>query len=54
MKRDRSKQHLIKAEYEKFKIYDTRYYGLFRKKNDGKRSVKIDPKRLMSYEFSPE
>lgn len=46
MKRDRSKQHLTHADYEKFKYDDTRYYGLFYRKEKKGFDVKIDPKRL--------
>ncbi len=48
MKRDRSKQHLVKADYEKFRHHDTRYYGLFYKKDENGICVKVDLKRLQT------
>ena len=53
MKRERSKQILKKEDYEKFQYYDTRFFGLFYKKEkngfDSKiKDVKIDMKRFRS------
>lgn len=46
MKRDRSKNHLTKADYEKFSDHDTRYFGLFYKSGEIGNTVKVDPKRM--------
>ena len=46
MKRERSKQHLTRADYEKFSLHDTRFYGVFYKRGAELSSVKIDPKRM--------
>lgn len=46
MKKNHSKQILTKLDYEKFNPTDTRYYGLFYRKNGDEFKVKIDPKRF--------
>ena len=38
----------VKADFEKFADYDTRFYGLFYTKTDNGIKVKIDIKRMKS------
>ncbi len=53
----KNSHYLTKADYEKFDLSDTRYYGLFYIGDKNKRQIKLDPKRFrfsIRHEFTKE